>query len=62
MYYAYILLSSKSHKFYFGSTSDLRIRLSLHNKGKVKPTKHGLPWELVWYAGFETEKQARDNE
>jgi len=62
MYYAYILLSSKSHTFYFGSTIDLKKRLELHNSGKVKSTKHGLPWELVWYAGFTTENEAKNFE
>ncbi|HLC95144.1 MAG TPA: GIY-YIG nuclease family protein [Patescibacteria group bacterium] len=62
MYYCYILLSTKSHIFYFGSANDLRARLILHNSGKVKSTKPHLPWALVWYGGFETEKQARDFE
>ena len=39
MYYSYILLSSKSHIFYFGSTKDLKLRFKLHNEGKVKSTK-----------------------
>ena len=59
MFYTYILLSSKSHKFYFGSTNNLKERLSLHNQGKVKSTKHGVPWKLVWYGAFLTEKEAR---
>lgn len=62
MYYAYILHSSKSHIFYFGSTIDLKTRFNLHNAGQVKSTKPHLPWKLVWYGGFETEKQARDFE
>ena len=62
MYYSYILLSSKSHIFYFGSTNDLKLRLALHNTGKVKSTKYHLPWKLVWYGAFESEKQARDFE
>lgn len=62
MHYCYILLSSKSHIFYFGSTNDLRSRLKLHNEGKVRSTKAHLPWKLVWYSAFETEKQARDFE
>jgi predicted GIY-YIG superfamily endonuclease len=62
MYYTYILLSSKSHIFYFGSAKDVKERFKLHNEGKVKSTKPGLPWKLVWYGGFETEKQARDFE
>jgi putative endonuclease len=62
MYYSYILLSSKSHIFYFGSTKDLTKRIDLHNGGKVRFTKSHLPWKLVWYGSFETERQARDFE
>ncbi|MFC1622694.1 GIY-YIG nuclease family protein [Patescibacteria group bacterium] len=62
MYYTYILLSSKSHIFYFGSTNNLKNRLILHNKGKIKSTKPHISWKLVWYCAFETEKQARDFE
>ena len=61
-YYSYILLSSKSHIFYFGSTKDLRGRLTLHNSGKIKSTKPHRPWTLVWYGVFTTEKEARDFE
>lgn len=62
MYYTYILLSSKSHIFYFGSTNDLRERFKLHNSGKVISTKPHIPWKLIWYGGFSTEKEARDFE
>ena len=62
MYYTYILLSSKSHIFYFGSTNNLKERLRLHNAGMVLSTKLRLPWAIVWYCAFETEKQARDFE
>lgn len=62
MFYTYILLSSKSHIFYFGSTNNLRERLSLHNEGEVKSTKAHRSWKLVWYGAFQTEKEARDFE
>ena len=62
MYYTYILLSSRSHTFYFGSTIDLKTRFKLHNRGEVRSTKPYLPWELVWYGAFQTEKEARDFE
>jgi predicted GIY-YIG superfamily endonuclease len=62
MYYTYILLSSKSHIFYFGSTNNLKERLSLHNLGKVPSSKPHMPWNVVWYGAFQTEKQARDFE
>jgi hypothetical protein len=38
------------------------MRLVEHNKGNVKSTKPHIPWDLKWYAAFETEKQARDFE
>lgn len=62
MYYSYILISLKSHIFYFGSTNDLKKRLALHNSEKVKSTKPHIPWKLIWYSAFETEKQAREFE
>jgi putative endonuclease len=62
MYYCYILLSSKLHIFYFGSTVNLKQRLKLHNGSFVKSTKPHVPWKLVWYGAFTTEKQARDFE
>jgi len=62
MFYTYILLSSKSHIFYFGSAKNLKLRLSQHNNGEVKSTKAYLPWTLKWYCAFNTEKEARDFE
>ncbi len=62
MFYTYILLSSKSHIFYFGYTNNLKTRLKLHNSGKVKSTKTHLPWRLIWYGAFSNEKEARDFE
>ncbi|MDP4038713.1 MAG: GIY-YIG nuclease family protein [bacterium] len=62
MYYTYILFSSKSKNFYYGSTKDLQKRIKLHNRGEVFATAPYKPWRLVWYAAFEKEKQARDFE
>ncbi len=62
MHYCYILLSSKSHKFYFGSANNLKERIKLHNFGRVKSTKPYMPWKLIWYGAFFTEKEARDFE
>jgi len=62
MFYCYILLSSKSHIFYFGSTNDLKKRIGLHNSGEVKATKSHIPWKLIWYGAFKTEREARDFE
>jgi len=62
VYYSYILLSSKSHIFYYGYTSDLRNRFNLHNTGKVFSTKPYTPWKLVWYGSFDSEQEAKDFE
>ena len=40
----------------------MKIRLNLHNTGQVSSTKPHLPWKLVWYGAFSTEKEARDFE
>ncbi len=40
----------------------LKQRLTLHNNGQVFSTKPYLPWKLVWYGAFKTEKEARDFE
>lgn len=62
MYYTYILLSEKSHIFYYGFTSNLKRRLIEHHSGTMKSTKAHTSWRLVWYGAFETENQAKDFE
>ncbi|MBI4834760.1 MAG: GIY-YIG nuclease family protein [Planctomycetes bacterium] len=62
MFYTYILRSDKSKIFYYGYTEDLKRRLKEHNEGKVLATKPHCPWRLVFYAAFETSKQAKDFE
>lgn len=62
MFYVYILKSSKSQTLYYGYTSDLKTRLKEHNNGKSFYTKPYIPWRLVWYCAFPTEKQAKDFE
>jgi len=59
MYYVYILLSPQYHKFYYGSSIDLKARLTLHNAGKVTSTKPYIPWKVVWYCAFLTDHEAR---
>lgn len=62
MHYAYILWSSKSSNYYFGSTTDLRKCLAELNSGKSKATAPYLPWRLVWYGAFENRWLAEDFE
>ena len=63
MWYFYILQSQKEPDyFYKGSTSDLKNRLKLHNGGEVESTRPRLPWKLVYYEAFVSEKAARVRE
>ena len=45
-YFVYILFSPKFHRTYVGQTGNLESRLSYHNNGKVRSTKHYRPWLL----------------
>lgn len=49
MVYTYVIRSRKDHKFYTGTTADLRKRFSEHNEGKVPSTKNRGPFELIYY-------------
>jgi putative endonuclease len=48
MYYAYVLLL-KDKNLYKGCTSNLKRRISEHEFGKVKSTKHKRPIKLIHY-------------
>ncbi|PIR07561.1 excinuclease ABC subunit C [Candidatus Jorgensenbacteria bacterium CG11_big_fil_rev_8_21_14_0_20_38_23] len=48
MWYVYVLLSKKTKYWYIGSTKDLRKRILIHNSGKNKSTKYGIPWKLIY--------------
>jgi putative endonuclease len=49
MFYIYLLESEKNKEFYIGYTSDLKKRLTEHNKGLNFSTKRYLPWKLIYY-------------
>ncbi|UJP67028.1 GIY-YIG nuclease family protein [Mongoliitalea daihaiensis] len=49
MYFVYIIYSSKTDKFYIGSTDNLESRLKHHNSRLTPSTKSGAPfWEVVY--------------
>ncbi len=62
MYYVYLLESKKYDEIYVGSTNDLRRRLGEHNNGKEISTKRYMPWLLVSYEAYQSEKDARHRE
>ena len=58
MYHTYILKSKKNNQYYIGYTSDLDVRLKLHNNNKVSATKNLGPWEIFHKEEFRTEREA----
>ena len=62
MYYVYILQSINHSHVYTGSTNDLRDRFKLHNAGKVFSSKRYIPWKLIYYEAYNSEKLARIRE
>ena len=56
------MLSLKDKKFYVGSTADLKIRKSEHDKGKVKSTCFRRPLVLLCYEAYPTKKEAETRE
>ena len=58
MYNVYVLKSKKDGNLYIGCTSDLKKRLSLHNKGKVFSTKNRLPLALIHSETYEDKYEA----
>lgn len=52
MYYVYILLSHTDGEFYIGCTNNLKLRIEMHNEGKVKSTKGRIPFKLICYEAF----------
>jgi putative endonuclease len=63
MFYAYILESVDTRgEFYRGHTDDLKRRVAEHNDGKCPHTSKSKPWQVKFYAAFETLALARDFE
>ncbi len=62
MFCVYILKSAKDNLLYIGSTNDLKRRLEEHNNGKSKSTKNRVPFKLVYYEAYISEKDAKHRE
>ena len=62
MFYVYILVSLKTGKHYIGCTRDHMIRLSYHNNGRVRSTKNGVPWKIIYIEKFPTKREAYKRE
>lgn len=62
MYFVYILKSKIIKRLYIGYTADLFKRFEEHNMGLSHATKPYLPWKLVYYEAYSTEREARHRE
>jgi predicted GIY-YIG superfamily endonuclease len=62
IYFASIIESSLTKKWYYGPAIDLERRLGGHNKGLHVSTRNSGPWKFVFIRTFELEKVARDLE
>jgi putative endonuclease len=59
MYYVYLLQSEKDMEYYVGQTNDIKKRLSEHNAGLVRATKHRRPLRLIGYEAYDSRNEAR---
>jgi putative endonuclease len=62
MYKVYILQSKINNRYYIGHTKNLNQRLNRHNKGFVKSTKSGSPWNVVYIEEYQTKQEAYNRE
>ena len=58
MYTAYVLRSERTRKHYYGHSKDLENRLKSHNYGKVRSTKSGRPWKVIYSEVFDSKSEA----
>ena len=63
MYFVYILFSTKTNKYYIGSTDNLQSRLKHHNSGLTPSTKSGAPdWVIKYTETLENRSAALKRE
>jgi len=59
MHYVYRIQSLEhSSKTYIGTTRNVKKRLALHNRGKVRHTAEDGPWRISFYAAFTRKERA----
>ncbi len=58
----YILKSSKTGRYYIGSTSDVERRFHQHNTGLVVSTKSFRPWLLLKFIPCNSPTEAKQSE
>ncbi len=58
MFVVYVLRSQVNNRHYIGHTRDIQARLKKHNDGRVRSTKSGVPWQVVYTENFQTKNDA----
>lgn len=61
-YYVYIIKSLATGDLYTGYTGDINRRLKEHNSNMSTYTKGKGPWDLIWFAAFDTKAKAESFE
>ncbi len=63
MFYVYRVRSKITPSFsYTGYTTDLKRRFAEHNRGQVASTAKFAPYDLIFYAAFDSARAARNFE
>lgn len=57
-----MLQSERDGNFYVGYTANLKIRLQMHNDGKVKSTENKRPLKLIYYEACLNQQDALHRE
>jgi putative endonuclease len=61
-YYVYILHNSAKKYIYIGYSENIKARVTSHNFGKVKSTKHYLPLKIIHFEAYKNGKDAKRRE
>ena len=61
-HYVYVLYNKAKNFIYIGYSEDLRQRVSEHNGGKSKSTKHYIPLEVIHYEAYRNMTDAKRRE
>lgn len=62
MFFTYVLRSNKDGRLYIGLTSDLKVRVAMHNAGEIESTKNRRPFALVYYEACTSKQKAEKRE
>jgi putative endonuclease len=62
VYYAYIVRSAATGRFYIGHTASLSKRIAEHNNNRTSSIKNREPWELVYKEEYARRGEANRRE